>query len=144
MSNIKFSADINETGFPFITVTEGTFKGLCFLLDTGSENNILFKSAYKCVKKGMTLTNKQSTLMGIEGKENIVSIARANISFCGIEHHTSFLLVDAPDTVKGMFDKKGLTMAGIIGIDFMLAHRWVIDIAAQEVIIRPQLILDCA
>lgn len=144
MSSIKFSADINETGLPFITVTEGVFKGLCFLLDTGSDENILFKSECKCVKKDLTITNKHSSLMGIEGKENIVSIVRANISFCGIEHHTSFLLVDAPDTVNSMVDKIGLTMAGIIGINFMLANRWVIDLVAQEVTIRPRLILDCA
>lgn len=144
MNSIKFCADINKTGVPFINVTEGVFKGLSFLLDTGSDSNILFESACKCIKNSLSLTNRQSSIIGIGGGKEIVPIVQANIFFCGMEHHTSFLLLNAPDTVKGMANKIGFTMAGIIGIKFMLANRWVIDLAAQEVTIRPRLILDCA
>jgi len=144
MNSIKFCADIRKTSLPFVTVSEGTFKDFCFLLDTGSNENILFKPTYQYVKSQMYLTNLQSSVSGIGGGESSVPIAQASISFCGVEHKTSFLLLDANDTVKGIASGLGVQMAGIIGIKFMLAHRWIIDIVAQEVRIRPMLILDCA
>lgn len=144
MDNIKFSADINKTLLPFVTVTEGTFKGCCFLLDTGSNKNILFSPTYERVKAQMVVTNERNALSGIEGKTSIASTYQANISFCGVEHKAAFLLVETNYTIKSMEKHFGFSIAGIIGITFMFAHRWIIDFVAQEVKIRPALILDCA
>lgn len=42
MNSIKFCADINKAGLPFATVTEGTFKGLCFLLDSAFKGDLKY------------------------------------------------------------------------------------------------------
>ena len=40
--SFSFFADATIIGLPFIRVAEGDFEGLVFLIDTGSNDNIIF------------------------------------------------------------------------------------------------------
>lgn len=144
MNSIKFSADMNKTGFPFIEVTEGTLKGACFLVDSGSNNNLLFNSLPKEMRRGIQVEDTRSSLSGIDGQGEPANTAKGRISFFGAEKEISFLLTKKPTAVIGMQKQFGFRIDGLIGNDYMLPNRWVIDLYAKEIVVRQRLILDCA
>ena len=43
-----------------------------------------------------------------------------------------------------MTEELGFPFCGIIGNDFMVPNRWMLDLFAQEVVIKPTFILDVA
>lgn len=144
MRTIKFCTDINTTRLPFIKVEDGIFKGASFLLDSGSTESVLFLSAYRNYKDHIQLSNYQTNILGITGNKENVRIARSQICFCNVVYDINFLLVNSQDIVVRMTKKLGFPFCGIIGNDFMVPNRWMLDLSAQEVVIRPRLILDAA
>ena len=62
---LKFG--LHKTGLPLI-VTSGKLKNLCFLIDTGATNNILFTYVYEHFKDEFRVLEEMQKIMGIEGK----------------------------------------------------------------------------
>ena len=50
MCKIRFYADVTEVQMPIIRIEEGLFKGMIFVVDTGSNKNILFGYVYNQFK----------------------------------------------------------------------------------------------
>ena len=50
MCKIRFFADVTEVQMPVIRIEEGLFKGMILVVDTGSNNNILFGYVYNQIK----------------------------------------------------------------------------------------------
>lgn len=50
MGKIKFYADATKVGMPFICVNEGGFQNAVFMIDTGSDQNVLFSYVYEQAK----------------------------------------------------------------------------------------------
>ncbi len=46
MCKIRFYADVTEVQMPVIRIEEGLFKGMIFVVDTGSNKNFLFGYVY--------------------------------------------------------------------------------------------------
>lgn len=143
MKTIKFAADIKKTEFPFVTVTDGAFSGLSFMLDTGSNNNVLFDEGYRRVKDHLKMTGMWTDLGGLGGTRR-VPVAEGHIVFAGQDHRVHFVLGGKCDIATAMQRQTGLVFAGIMGTKFMIANRWTIDLTAQEVHVRPLIILPCA
>ena len=144
MSTIKFCADIKKTRLPFIKVEEGIFKGACFLLDSGCTESILFVSAYDVFKCHVQLSNQKRSILGISGNKDSARMAKSQIHFCNVDYDINFLLVDSQEIVVNMTEELGFPFCGIIGNDFMVPNRWMLDLFAQEVVIKPTFILDVA
>ena len=51
MGKIKFYKDVTKVELPFILIQEGTFKGVVMLIDTGSNNNIVWGYAFEQLKE---------------------------------------------------------------------------------------------
>ena len=132
---VCFFADAVELGLPFIRVAEGCFKGLVFLIDTGSNDNIMFGYAHKELKDQLVDVEGTSFLYGIDGKKTDVSHTSGKFTFCGKEHEMEFLVRGDDDAAMQLCKDMGFPITGIIGTKFMVEHGWMIDFAKQEVII---------
>lgn len=132
---ICFFADATMTGLPFVRVAEGCFEGLVFLIDTGSNDNIIFGFACKELKDMLVAVEATSCMYGIDGKKIDVSHTKGKFSFCGQEHEMEFLVREDDDAAKHLSEDMGFPVAGIIGTKFMVEHGWMIDFAHQEIVI---------
>ena len=132
---VCFFADAVELGLPFIRVAEGCFEGLVFLIDTGSNDNIMFGYAHKELKDQLVDVEGTSFLYGIDGKKTDVSHTSGKFTFCGKEHEMEFLVSGDDAAAMQLCKDMGFPITGIIGTKFMVEHGWMIDFAKQEVII---------
>ena len=133
--SIRFFADATIIGLPFIRVAEGDFEGLVLLIDTGSNDNIMFGYAHKELKNMFRAVEGTSSLYGIDGKKTDVSHTRGKFSFCGKEHEMEFLVREDDEAAMRLSEDMGFPIAGIIGTKFMVEHGWVLDFAHQEIVI---------
>lgn len=136
MDKINFYADTTKVGMPFIKIKEGDLEGSIFLLDTGSNNSLMFGYAYEQVKQRMHKIDCCTTHWGIEGKPMQVSSVGGKLTFDGQDYDMSFLLLEDDIAGKMLSEELGFTIAGIIGTAFMSEHDWVIDFSKQEVQVR--------
>lgn len=135
MKKIKFYTDATEKGLPFIMIQEGEFKDLIFMIDTGSNDNILFGYAYQQLKDMMAPIEGQNALYGIEGKPTLVNLASGKLTLFGKEHNMVFLIREDDEVAKLLSQDMGFPICGILGTKFMLEHNWIINFAKQEIVI---------
>ena len=133
--SIRFFADATIIELPFIRVAEGDFEGLVFLIDTGSNDNIIFGYAHKELNDMFVAVEGTSSLYGIDGKKTDVSHTRGKFFFCGKEHEMEFLVREDDEAAMHLSEDMGFPIAGIIGTKFMVEHGWVLDFAHQEIVI---------
>lgn len=133
MGKIKFYKDVTKYGLPFILIKEGKFKGVIMLIDTGSNDNIIWGYAYEQLKDRFAPVEGNSSLYGLEGKVTEVKKVSCTMSFCGKEHDMVFLLGEDDGCAVRLAKDMGFPMAGIIGTNFMAEHNWTIDYAKQEI-----------
>ena len=133
--HLRFYRNTEDTGLPFIRISEGLFRGVVFLIDTGSNDNVMFGYAYEQVQQLMSSHKETRQLYGLEGKANEVGMASCTLRFCGQDYDTSFLINEDGLAGKQLSQEMGFPIAGIIGTRFMAEHDWRIDFARQEVVI---------
>lgn len=135
MRKMKFYADVTKVGMPFICVNEGGFQNAVFIIDTGSNNNVLFRYVYEQAKDQLEEAEGEYTIIGIDGIPKEVKVLKGYVPFCGKEYEMTFLVRDDDDAGIELSKEMGFTIIGLIGSLFMAEHRWMIDFSNQEVII---------
>lgn len=135
MGKIKFYADATKIGMPFICINEGGFENAVMLIDTGSNNNILFGYVYEQVKDQLQEVKGDYVITGIDGETKKASAVVGNMPFCGKRYEMTFLVKDEGDPGPMLSKEIGIPVIGIIGTLFMAEHDWVLDFAKQEVLI---------
>ena len=132
---IRFFVDVTETGLPLIRINEGDFKGLVFLVDSGSNDNLMFGYAFHQLEDYMKPTDVESNLFGLDGKSTVSKCVCGTFSFCGKKYDMSFVVSENNDAIIKVSLEVGFPISGIIGTKFMAEHEWVIDFGKQEIII---------
>ena len=135
MKNIKTNTCVNRMGLPFIMIQEGEFKNLIFMIDTGSNDNILFGYAYQQLKDMMAPIEGQNALYGIDGKPTLVNLASGKLTLFGKEYDMVFLIREDDEVAKLLSQDMGFPICGILGTKFMLEHNWIINFAKQEIVV---------
>jgi len=137
MRNIKFNADIKSVGLPFIVVDDGPLEGLCLLVDTGSNNNVMFNIVYEYLKEvaqgGVKELEEKSTIYGLDGQKSVAPMLSAKLNFGGEEFKTEFLVSNNDETILQLSKDVGFDVHGIIGTNFMREHNWIIDLVHQQI-----------
>ena len=133
MGKIKFYKDVTKVELPFILIQEGTFKGVVMLIDTGSNNNIVWGYAFEQLKDKFMPLEGSSSLFGLEGTVKESNLVKGTFSFCGKEYDMTFLVREDDEAAVRIANEIGIPMAGIIGTNFMAEHNWTIDYAKQEI-----------
>ena len=132
---IRFFADVTETGLPLIRINEGDFKGLVFLIDSGSNDNLMFGYAFHQLEDYMKPTDMESNLFGLDGKSTVSKCVCGTFSFCGKKYDMSFVVSENNDAIIKLSQEVGFPISGMIGTKFMAEHGWMIDFGKQEIVI---------
>lgn len=117
---------LNKTGLLLI-LTSGKLKNLCFLIDTGSTYNLIFKFVYDHFKNEFELLEEVRKTMGIEGNYVESNTVQATLNFEGEEYPTTFTLIDNSTASAQIQEETGVQIHGILGIDFLIKYGWTID-----------------
>ena len=129
MSNkleFPISFGLQKTGLPLI-ITSGKLKNLCFLIDTGSTHNILFSYVYEHFSDEFKILNNTQNIMGIEGEYKETPIIEGTFNFEGKDYTSTFSVFNATNAVVQVEEETGVQIHGILGIQFLIENKWVID-----------------
>lgn len=123
---------LQKTGLPLI-LTSGKTNNLCFLIDTGATHNTLFDFVYNHFKDEFKLLEGTGKTMGIEGPYQEVPIVEATFNFEGTDYTSVFTVLNASEAVKQVQDNTGIQIHGVLGVQFFIDNRWIIDFEKLQI-----------
>lgn len=133
--HLRFFMDATKIGMPLIQITEGDFKGMVLLIDSGSSDNVIFEKAYREMRDKFERKDEVSRLMGMEGNPVEARIVKTRINICGKDYSMQFLVNNNNQATELLRKSMGFGIAGMIGTTFMAEHDWTINFAKQEIIL---------
>lgn len=132
-TTVNFCVDAKQLNMPFILVGISAQRSIVMLVDTGSENNQIFRYLYQEVPELFTKTDQKALIQGSVGSEE-TCIVNGNLYISGKEYLTDFLIMNS-EAGYSLSEMKGLPVGGLIGTKFMLEHGWIIDYSKQRILI---------
>lgn len=126
MMKFPLTLGLQKTGLPLI-VTSGKLKNLCFLIDTGATNNILFTYVYEHFKDEFRVLEDKQKIMGIEGEYKEASVIEATFNFEGIDYTSTFSVFNGSDAIRQVQEETGVQIHGILSTDFLVKNKWILD-----------------
>lgn len=117
---------LEKAGLPLILTTENP-RNLCFLIDTGSTNDVIFDFVYNHFKDYFTLTSGSQNIMGIDGSLKPSTIINADLQFDDIRYQAPFVVLEANDAITQLQAETGIQIHGVLGIPFLLENKCLID-----------------
>lgn len=117
---------LQKTGLPLI-LSSGKLKNLCFLIDTGSNNNVLFDFVYEHFKEEFKLLDGTCRTMGIEGHFVNHPVIEATFNFEGTDYTSEFSVIDATEAITHLQEETGMLLHGVLGIQFLVENGWKLD-----------------
>ena len=123
--NFPLKPGLEKVSLPLIATSGEKLKNLCFLIDTGSDSNIIFDFVYNHYKDEFALLP--------EGHYTTNPIIEGTLNIGGTDYTSRFIVLNASDTVKNVQDEFGIQIHGILGIEFLVKNKWIIDFEKLEV-----------
>lgn len=117
---------LEKAGLPLILTTE-TPKNLCFLIDTGSTNDMIFDFVYQHFKSYFTLTAESQNIMGIDGSLKSSFIVNTDLQFDDLRYKAPFTVLEANDAITQVQAETGIQIHGVLGIPFLTENKCLID-----------------
>ena len=117
---------LERAGLPLILTTDNP-KNLCFLIDTGSTNDVIFDFVYQHFKDYFTLTADSQSIMGIDGSLKPTIIINADLQFDDLRYKASFAVLEANDAITQVQAETGIQIHGVLGIPFLMENKCLID-----------------
>ena len=115
---------LSEIGLPTIIV-EAQAKNLCFLLDTGSNINVLDKRVAEFFQlSGGTAQQQQ---FGIDGTLRTTNVVEMTFSLEEREYKADFSVMDLSSAFGKVEEESGIQIHGLLGCSFMEQQKWVLD-----------------
>lgn len=117
---------LEKAGLPLI-LTTGNPNDLCFLIDTGSTNNVIFDFVYQHFKEYFAPTSDSQNIMGIDGSLKPTIIVNADLQFDDLRYKAPFVVLEANDAVTQVQAETGIQIHGVLGIPFLMENKCMID-----------------
>lgn len=117
---------LEKAGLPLILTTEHP-KNLCFLIDTGSTNNVIFNFVYQYFKDYFTPTSDSQNIMGIDGSLKATISVNAELQFDDLKYEAPFVVLEANDAIIQVQAETGIQIHGVLGIPFLMENKCLID-----------------
>ena len=115
---------LSHTGLPLLIV-KAQAKNLCFLLDTGSNINVLDKRVAEFFQlSGGTAQQQQ---FGIDGELRTSNIVEFSFSLEEREYKADFSVMDLSSAFGKVEEESGIQIHGLLGCSFMEQQKWVLD-----------------
>ena len=131
--SFPISFGLSKTGLPLIPVQVGEY-ALCFIVDTGATLSLLDSSIADRLGDFATKNNKSSFILGIDGKHRELGHS-TTLSFQIDEYsftHT-FVCESLFEALIKFEIESDIQVHGILGTDFLLKNKWIIDFEQLEI-----------
>ena len=121
----KFSIiGLPQVGLPLLIV-KAQAKNLCFLLDTGSNINVLDRRVAEFFQlSGGTAKQRQ---FGIDGELQTTDIVELAFSLEEQEYKANFSVMDLSSAFGKVEEESGIQIHGLLGCSFMEQQKWILD-----------------
>ena len=122
---VSFRSGFVSPNIPIATFSQGD-KDIVFLLDTGSDNNVINKGALDYVEHEMLEGGDTTTLSGVNGT---TEVEHCSIQFSCEEdvYKADFLVADLNEAFSQIRKGHCITIHGILGSNFLRNHNVVLD-----------------
>ena len=129
---IKYSLKrgIERAGLPLVVTSSKPH--LCFLIDTGATQNIIFSFVQEYISSSCTILENSAKVMGIDGMAKGAMQIEATVAFDEKECPVIFTILEANDAVKQVQEESGIQIHGILGIPFLVNNKWILDFNKLE------------
>lgn len=121
----KISYGLQKTGLPLIAV-EINQQNLCFLLDTGSNKNLIDKRVFDYFKEHLE-TVGNSSIFGLDGNKTDSPIIKLDFNFEGNSYSTKFNVFDSEKAFEAIEKETDIQIHGILGNEFFIENGWILD-----------------
>ena len=121
----KFSIiGLPQVGLPLLIV-KAQAKNLCFLLDTGSNINVLDRRVAEFFQlSGGTAKQRQ---FGIDGELQTTDVVELAFSLEEQEYKANFSVMDLSSAFGKVEEESGIQIHGLLGCSFMEQQKWILD-----------------
>ena len=133
--NFPLTYGLTKANLPLIPITIQD-KTLCFLLDTGSNINMIDKAIYSHFKD-ISEPIGEYIHFGIEGNQELNSTVKMPFSFEGCNYTPIFSVVDLDSAFSKIYEESGIPIHGLLGNKFFIEHGWVLDFDKMELSWQP-------
>lgn len=125
----SFKNNMEKTGFITLTMTVGE-KQLCFLVDTGSNQNSLSTSAFEEVKDFAKEVSR-ITIYGFEGVPYDQLLVEVPYQ-CGVMTAKDHFFIMSDSPFNSVEKQCGVRISGLLGYTFLARHKVQIDYESME------------
>ena len=123
-NKILLQKSLTQVDLPLLIV-KAQAKNLCFLLDTGSNINVLDKREAEFFQlSGGTVQQQQ---FGIDGTLQITDVVKLTFSLEEREYKADFSVMDLSSAFGKVEAESGIQIHGLLGCSFMGQQKWVLD-----------------
>lgn len=123
-NKILLQQSLIQVGLPLLIV-KAQAQYLCFLLDTGSNINVLDKRVAEFFQlSGGTVQQQQ---FGIDGTLQITDVVKLTFSLEEREYKADFSVMDLSSAFGKVEEESGIQIHGLLGCSFMEQQKWVLD-----------------
>ena len=123
---ISFRQGFIPPKLPIVTFKQGD-KDITFLIDSGSNQNVINKEALEFIEHEVIETKDRITLSGLNAAPTEVSLCSVKFQNDGKEYKQTFLVTDLSGPMKGIKDDHGLTVYGMLGSPFLEEYKVILD-----------------
>lgn len=123
---------ILKVGLPLIVTSNKPT--LCFLIDTGATNNVIFSFVYEHLKSVFNTIGRHSQIMGVDGETKETAQVEATLSFGNILTTSIYSVLDSHKAVATIQNETGIQIHGILGIPFLMQNKWILDFKNLKII----------
>lgn len=117
---------LEKAGLPLILTTDNP-QSLCFLIDTGSTENVIFDFVYKHFKEYFEETTEWQNIMGIDGSIKPGFNVKAELQFDDLRYKAPFAVLEANEAITQVQAETGIQIHGILGTPFLLENKCLIN-----------------
>lgn len=121
---------LNKSKLPIIPIIIKK-ENLCFIIDTGSTNSLIDCQVVEYFKDIVKPIGKYS-IIGIEGTRQEVDVVFLPFIFEGQTYKPKFCVKPLLEVFGNIEEESGIQIHGILGIDFLMDNKWIIDFNKLE------------
>ena len=123
-NKICLQQSLIQIGLPLLIV-KAQAKNLCFLLDTGSNINVLDRRVAEFFQlSGGTAKQCQ---FGIDGELRTTDVVKLAFSLEEQEYKANFSVMDLSSAFGKVEEESGIQIHGLLGCSFMEQQKWILD-----------------
>lgn len=107
-------------------------KSLYFILDTGSTCSLIDCNVVEYFRDIVEPVGEYN-ILGIEGTKHKVDVVILSFTFEGQEYKPKFCTKPLTDAFTSIKKESGMQIHGLLGTDFLLENKWIIDFNKYQI-----------